>query len=56
MYLMFVFEREREREQERGGGDTDFQVVPASTVSAQSPMQGSNSRTARSWPEPKSDA
>ena len=54
--------RDRETEQEQGRGterkgDTqDPKQAPGREPSAQSPGQGSNSRTARSGPEPKSDA
>ena len=54
---LFIFERQSTS---RGGvereGDTDPKQAPGSQLSAQSPMRGSNSQTARSWPEPKSDA
>ena len=43
-------ERQRERETQNP------KQAPGSELSAQSPMQGSNSQTARSWPEPKLDA
>ena len=42
---------ERERE-----GDTESEAGPGSELAAQSPTRGSNSRTARSCPEPKLDA
>ena len=38
-----------EREEDRGS-------KAGSALTAQSPMKGSNPRTANSWPEPKSDA
>ena len=41
---------------ERERGTQDPKQVPGSELSAQSPMWGLNSRTVRSWPEPKSDA
>ena len=63
---MFIFERERERESgrqstsgggaEREGGRHNLKQAPGSEPSAQSPTWGSNSQTARSCPEPKSDA
>ena len=37
-------------------GDRESKAAPGSELSAQSPMQGSNSQISRSWPEPKSDA
>ena len=37
-------------------GDTESEAAPGFEPSAESPMWGSNSRTARSRPEPKSDA
>ena len=37
-------------------GDTESETGPGSELSAQSPTRGSNSRTVRSWPEPKADA
>ena len=52
---MFIFDREREREREsmsRGGAEREgtqtVKQAPASELSAQSPMWGSNSQTARS--------
>ena len=41
-------ERERETQNPK--------QAPGPELSAQSPTWGSNSQTARSWPEPKSDA
>ena len=59
---MLIFERERQsdrvwagEEQTKGEAQIPKQG-PGSDLSAQSPMQGSNPRTVRSWPEPKSDA
>ena len=57
----FLRQRETEHEQGRGRERGRHRIpnrlqAPGSELSAQSPMQGSNSRTARSWPEPKSDA
>ena len=43
-------EGQRERETQ------NLKQAPGSELSAQSPTRGSNSRTSRSWPEPKSDA
>ena len=37
-------------------GDTESETAPGSELSAQSLTWGSNSQTARSCPEPKSDA
>ena len=47
--LFIYFERERERERE---AERQFQA--GSALSAQSLMQGLNSHTMRSWPEPRS--
>ena len=51
----------RERQSVSGGGaeregDTESEAGSRLELSAQSPTRGSNSRTARSRPEPKSDA
>ena len=64
-----VWERERERERERHPGQTEHEQgrgrerekqnlkqALGSELSAQSPMRGCTSQTARSWPEQKSDA
>ena len=51
-FLFISFERETEHEQGRGRereGEKESEAL-----SAQSPMWGSNSRTVRSLPEPKS--
>ena len=54
--------RERERERARGRvaererETQNLKKAPGSKLSAQSPMQGLNSQTMRSGPEPKSDA
>ena len=55
---MFVYFLDRE-----GGGGAEreretqnLNQAPGSELSAQGPMRGLNSRTTRSWPEPKSDA
>ena len=57
---LFVFETERDRawtgEGQRERETQNPKQAPGSELSAQSPTWGSNSRTARSWPEPKSDA
>ena len=54
---MFIYCGQRQS-MSRGGaerqGDTESKA--GSKLSAQSPTWGSNSQTARSWPEPKSDA
>ena len=55
LLLFSHFWRERESNQGRGRereGERESQA--GSTLSAQSPMRGPNSRTVRSWPEPKS--
>ena len=44
----------RGTETERGTQNT--KQAPGSEPSAQSPTQGSNPQTGRSWPEPKLDA
>ena len=53
---MFIYfgerEHERRRDRERGIGRSKA----GSVLTAASPMWGSNSRTVRSCPEPKSDA
>ena len=56
--------RESERQRDRallGEGQREREMqnlkqAPGPELSAQSPTQGSNLRTMRSWPEPKSDA
>ena len=57
---MFIFKRETEHEQGRGRErereTQNPKRAPGSELSAQSPTRGSNSRTVRSGPEPKSDA
>ena len=60
-FNVYLFLRDRETEQEQGRGregegDTDSEAAPGSELSAQNPTRGSNSQTARSRPEPKSDA
>ena len=52
----------RQRKSMNGGGaerereTQNRKQAPGSEPSAQNPTRGSNSRSARSWPEPKSDA
>ena len=57
---LFIFETERDTawtgEGQRERETQNRKQAPGSEPSAQSPTRGSNSRTARSWPEPKSDA
>ena len=60
---MFIyFERERKRDRAREGkGQREMETqnlkqAPGSKLSAQSPMWGSNSQTASSRPDLKSDA
>ena len=59
-FNVYLFLRQRETEQERGRvrerETQNLKQAPGSELSAQSPTRGSNSRTARSWPEPKSFA
>ncbi len=60
-FLMFIYFWEREREWAwTGEGQRERETqnpkqAPGSELAPQSPW-GSNSRTVRSWPEPKSDA
>ena len=61
--LMFIYfweigrDRTRTRKGQRGRHRIQSRLqTPGSELSAQSLMRGSNSQTARSWPEPKSDA
>ena len=53
------FLRETERDSMNGGraerGRQNLKRGPGSELSAQSPTQGLNSQTVRSWPEPKLD-
>ena len=61
MFFTFIyFGRQRERKSEQGRGrereTQNPKQAPGSALSAQSPKRGSNSRTARSRPELKSDA
>ena len=59
---MFIYFRERESTRMSWGGaerereTQNPKQALGSELSAQSPMRGSNPRTARSWPEPKPDA
>ena len=58
---MFIFERVRDIVWAGGGAEREREAqnlkqAPGSELSAQSPTRGSNSQTARSWPERKSDA
>ena len=59
-FLMFIFGTERDRawagEGQREREIQNLKQAPGSELSAQSPTRGSNSQTARSRPEPKSDA
>ena len=60
IFLMFIFERERDRLQ-MGEGQREREIqnpkqAPGSRLSVQNPMWGLNLQTARSRPEPKSDA
>ena len=58
---MFIFEREGDRtwagegQRERERETQNLKQAPSSELSAQNPVWGSNSWTARSWPEPKLD-
>ena len=58
--FMYFWDRERHRartwEEQRERGTQNPKLATGSELSAQSPTRGSNSRTVRSWPEPKSDA
>ena len=51
------FEGERDRawvgEEQRKRETQNSKQAPASKLSAQSPMRGSNPQTVKSWPEPK---
>ena len=57
--IFIQFLRERDRMQvgkgQRERETQNLKQAPGSERSAQSPTWGSNSRTVRSWPEPKSD-
>ena len=58
--FFYLFLRQGETEHEQGRvrerETQNLKQAPGSEPSAQSPPRGSNSRTARSWPELKSDA
>ena len=58
MVVKFIFERERVqmREEQRERETQKLKQTPGSELSAQSPTQGSNSRTVISRPDPKWDA
>ena len=57
--VLFIFETERDRawtgEGQRERETQNLKQAPGSEPSAQSPTRGSNSQTARWWPELKSD-
>ena len=58
-FNLFYFERETDRQTDRQQGRgrerrKERESQAGSTLSAQSPMQGSNSWTMKSWPKPKS--
>ena len=55
---LFIFDRDRAQvgEGQREKETRNPKQAPGSELSAQSPTQGSNSQTTRSWPEPKSEA
>ena len=62
LFLMFIhfWETERDRVWAGEGAERERETqnpkqAPGAERLAQSPMRGSNSQTARSWPEPKSD-
>ena len=59
--FIYFWHRERDRAWVGQGAERERETqnqkqAPGSELSAQSPMQGSNSQTARSWPELKSNA
>ena len=60
LFLCYLFLREREcvwtGKEQRERESQNLKQAPGSEPSAQSRTRGSNSRTVRSWPEPKSDA
>ena len=56
LFLIFIFERQREREWGEGQREGHRGSKVGSTLTAENLMWGLNSRTMRSWPEPKSDA
>ena len=57
-FNVYLFLRDGKRAQagegQREGETQNLKKAPGSELSAQSPMQGSNSQTVGSWPEPKS--
>ena len=53
---LFIFGRVQLGEGQRERETQNPKQAPGSAQSAQSPTRGSNSRTVRSWPEPKPDA
>ena len=53
---LFLRQRQHERGRVRERETQNLKQAPGSELSAQSLMRGSNSRSARSWPELKSDA
>ena len=55
IFLIFIYFCEKERQTASGGGKQNLKQAPGSELLAQSPMQGSNPRTVRWWPEPNSD-
>ena len=59
-FNVYLFLRQRETEHERGRvrerETQNMKQAPGSELSAQSATRGSNSRTEKSWPEPKSAA
>ena len=55
-FIFIYFEREIESKQGRGRERGRQESQAGSALSAQSLMQGSHSRTGRSWPESESDA
>ena len=52
-FIYFERERKRERAGKGQGGKREREAQAGSALSPQSPICGSNSRTVRSWPEPK---
>ena len=55
-FNVYLFFRERERKGREGQKEGDSRYKAGFALTAESLMQGSNSQTERSWPEPKSDA
>ena len=54
MFIHFLRDRVRAGQGQRERETKNPKQTPGSELSAQSPTRGSNSRTARSWPEPQS--